>query len=183
MKKDLTAFARILISENEIKEKIKEVANQISADYAGEDVLFIGILKGSVIFFADLTREIKLPLTMDFMAISSYGAGTTSSGEVKMLKDLDKSICGKNVVIVEDIIDSGNTLSYLKRLLSSRQPKSIKICTLLDKPSRRKVDLQPDYCCFTIPDEFVFGYGLDVDQFYRNVKDIYILDPEDYPEE
>lgn len=183
MKKDLTAVARILISENEIKEKIKEVANQISADYAGEDVLFIGILKGSVIFFADLTREIKLPLTMDFMAISSYGAGTTSSGEVKMLKDLDKSICGKNVVIVEDIIDSGNTLSYLKRLLSSRQPKSIKICTLLDKPSRRKVDLQPDYCCFTIPDEFVFGYGLDVDQFYRNVKDIYILDPEDYPEE
>ena len=183
MKKDLTAVARILISENEIKEKIKEVANQISADYAGEDVLFIGILKGSVIFFADLTREIKLPLTMDFMAISSYGAGTTSSGEVKMLKDLDKSICGKNVVIVEDIIDSGNTLSYLKRLLSSRQPKSIKICTLLDKPSRRKVDLQPDYCCFTIPDEFVFGYGLDVDQFYRNVKDIYILDPEYYPEE
>ena len=183
MKKDLTAVAKVLISENEIKEKLKEVAGKICADYEGEDVLFVGILKGSVIFFADLVREINLPLTMDFMAISSYGVGTTSSGEVKMLKDLDKSICGKNVVIVEDIIDSGNTLSYLKRLLSSRQPKSIKICTLLDKPSRRKVDLQPDYCCFTIPDEFVFGYGLDVDQFYRNVKDIYILDPEDYPEE
>lgn len=183
MKKDLTAVAKVLISENEIKEKLKEVAGKICADYEGEDVLFVGILKGSVIFFADLVREINLPLTMDFMAISSYGAGTTSSGEVKMLKDLDKSICGKNVVIVEDIIDSGNTLSYLKRLLSSRQPKSIKICTLLDKPSRRKVDLQPDYCCFTIPDEFVFGYGLDVDQLYRNVKDIYILDPEDYPEE
>ena len=183
MKKDLTSVAKVLISENEIKEKIKEVAAKIEKDYAGEDVLFVCILKGSVIFFADLTREINLPLTMDFMAISSYGAGTTSSGEVKMLKDLDKSICGKNVIIIEDIIDSGNTLSYLKRLLSSRQPKSIKICTLLDKPSRRKVDIEPDYCCFTIPDEFVFGYGLDVAQLYRNVKDIYILDPKDYPEE
>lgn len=179
----LTERAKILISENELKEKIKEVASKIAADYVGEEVLFVGILKGSIHFYSDLTREITFPMTMDFMAISSYGAGTTSSGEVKMLKDLDKSICGKNVIIVEDIIDSGNTLSYLKRLLSSRQPKSIKICTLLDKPSRRKVDLQPDYCCFTIPDEFVFGYGLDVDQQYRNLKDIYILAPEDYPEE
>ena len=176
-------LARILIAEGEIKARIKELGKQITADYEGESVLFVGILKGCIHFYSDLTREINLPLTMDFMAISSYGAGTTSSGEVKMLKDLDKSICGKHVIIVEDIIDSGNTLSYLKRLLSSRQPKSIKICTLLDKPSRRKVDLTPDYCCFTIPDEFVFGYGLDVDQLYRNEKDIYILDPENYPKE
>ena len=183
MKKNLAKVAKVLISENELKEKIKEVAAQITKDYEGEDVLFVGILKGCINFYSDLTREVELPVTMDFMAISSYGAGTTSSGEVKLLKDLDKSICGKNVLIVEDIIDSGNTLSYLKRLLSSRQPKSVKICTLLDKPSRRKVDLNPDYCCFTIPDEFVFGYGLDVDQYYRNEKNIYILDPEDYPEE
>lgn len=176
-------LARVLITESEIKERVKEIGAKITADYAGEEVLFVGILKGCVHFFSDLTREVKLPLTMDFMAISSYGAGTTSSGEVKMLKDLDKTINNKNVIIVEDIIDSGNTLSYLKRLLSSRQPKSIKICTLLDKPSRRKVDIEPDYCCFTIPDEFVFGYGLDVDQFFRGEKDIYILDPENYPKE
>ena len=182
MNKNLAELAKVMISEEDIKAKIKEVARKITNDYLGEEVLFVCILKGSVLFYSDLVREIKLPLTMDFMAISSYGSGTSSSGEVKMLKDLDKSICGKNVVIVEDIIDSGNTLSYLKRALSSRQPKSIKICTLLDKPSRRTVDIQPDYCCFTIPDEFVFGYGLDVDQYYRNEKDIYILDPEDYPE-
>lgn len=177
MKKD---FARVLLSREEIAEKIKEVAARITEDYKGESVLFVGILKGSIHFYSDLTREIDLPLTMDFMAISSYGAGTTSSGEVKMLKDLDKTINGKNVIIVEDIVDSGNTLSYLKRLLSSRQPKSIKICTLLDKPSRRKVDLVPDYCCFTIPDEFVVGYGLDYDEIYRNEKDIYVLDPSVY---
>ena len=183
MNKDLSTVAKVLITENQIKERIVELANQITEDYNGEEVLFVGILKGCIHFYSDLTREVKLPLTMDFMAISSYGAGTSSSGEVKMLKDLDKSICGKNVIIVEDIIDSGNTLSYLKRLLSSRQPKSIKICTLLDKPSRRKADIKSDYCCFTIPDEFVFGYGLDVDQFYRGKKDIYILDPKDYPNE
>lgn len=179
MKKD---FARVLISETEIKEKIKEIAAKITSDYAGESVLFVCILKGSIHFYSDLTREIDLPLTMDFMSISSYGSGTTSSGEVKMLKDLDKSICNKHVIIVEDIIDSGNTLSYLKRLLSSRQPKSIKICTLLDKPSRRKVDLTPDYCCFIIPDEFVVGYGLDFDEIYRNEKEIYVLDPSVYSE-
>lgn len=183
MKKNLAKVAKVLLSEDELKQKIKEVASQIAKDYEGEEVLCVGILKGCINFYADLTREIELPVTMDFMAISSYGAGTSSSGEVKLLKDLDKSICGQNVIIIEDIIDSGNTLSYLKRLLLSRQPKSVKICTLLDKPSRRKVDLDPDYCCFTIPDEFVFGYGLDVDQQYRNEKNIYILDPKDYPEE
>ena len=179
MKKD---FARLLISREEIAENIKEVAAQTTEDYKGESVLFVCILKGSIHFYSDLTREVNLPLTMDFMSISSYGAGTTSSGEVKMLKDLDKTINGKHVIIVEDIIDSGNTLSYLKRLLSSRQPASIKICTLLDKPSRRKVDISPDYCCFTIPDEFVVGYGLDYDEIYRNEKEIYVLDPAVYSE-
>ncbi len=177
MKKD---FARVLISRDEISAKIKETAHRISEDYKGEEVLFVCILKGSVHFYSDLTREIDLPFTMDFMSISSYGAGTTSSGEVKMLKDLDKTINGKNVIIVEDIVDTGNTLSYLMRLLSSRQPKSLKICTLLDKPSRRKVELVPDYSCFTIPDEFVVGYGLDYDEFYRGEKDIYVLDPSVY---
>ena len=179
MKKD---FAKVLITKEEIAAKVKAVAARITEDYKGESVLFVCILKGRVHFYSDLTREIDLPLTMDFMSISSYGAGTTSSGEVKMLKDLDKTINGKHVIIVEDIIDSGNTLSYLKRLLSSRQPASIKICTLLDKPSRRKVDLTPDYCCFTIPDEFVVGYGLDYDELYRNEKEIYVLDPAVYSE-
>lgn len=179
MKKD---FSKVLITKEEIDTRIKEVAARITEDYKGESVLFVCILKGSIHFFSDLTREIDLPLTMDFMAISSYGAGTTSSGEVKMLKDLDKTINGKHVIIVEDIIDSGNTLSYLKRLLGSRQPASIKICTLLDKPSRRKVDITPDYCCFTIPDEFVVGYGLDFDEIYRNEKEIYVLDPSVYSE-
>lgn len=173
-------FERVLISEDEIKARISEVAHQITEDYNGEPVLMIGILKGCIHFFSDLTREIDLPLSMDFMAISSYGAGTTSSGEIKMLKDLDKPISGKNVMIVEDIIDSGNTLSYLVRLLGSRHPKSIKICTLLDKPSRRKVELVPDYRCFEIPDEFVVGYGLDYDEIYRNEKQVYVLSPSVY---
>jgi hypoxanthine phosphoribosyltransferase len=177
MKKD---FERILISREELAKRIKEVAAEIDRDYAGEPVLLVGILKGSVLFFADLVRELSLPASMDFMAISSYGAGTTSTGEVKMLKDLDKSVSGKNVLIVEDIIDSGNTLSYLKRLLLSRGPKSLKICTLLDKPDRRKVELPVDYCCFQIPDEFVVGYGLDYNELYRGEKDIYILSPDVY---
>lgn len=173
-------FEKILISKETIAARIKEVAAQIDKDYEGEHVLLIGILKGSVIFFADLIRELTVPTSMDFMAISSYGAGTTSSGEVKMLKDLDKSISGKNVIIVEDIIDSGNTLKYLTKLLSSRSPKSIKICTLLDKPDRRKTDIKVDYSCFIIPDEFVVGYGLDYDELYRGEKDIYVLSPKIY---
>lgn len=177
MKKD---FEKILIDKDEIAARIKEIAAQIDEDYQGEPLLLVGILKGSVLFFSDLIREINLPVSMDFMAISSYGSGTTSSGEVKMIKDLDKTINGKNVLIVEDIIDSGNTLAYLKRLLLSRKPKSLKICTLLDKPDRRKADITVDYCCFTIPDEFVVGYGLDYDELYRGEKDIYILSPDVY---
>lgn len=177
MKKD---FEKILINKDEIATRIKDIAAQINEDYQGEPLLLICILKGSVLFFSDLIREITLPVSMDFMAISSYGSGTTSSGEVKMIKDLDKTIDGKNVLIVEDIIDSGNTLAYLKRLLLSRNPKSLKICTLLDKPDRRKVDIAVDYCCFTIPDEFVVGYGLDYDELYRGEKDIYVLSPDVY---
>ena len=173
-------FEKLLISKEDIAKRIKEVAEQINKDYEGESLLLVGILKGSVLFFSDLIREIEVPVSMDFMAISSYGSGTTSSGEVKMIKDLDKTIEGKNVLIVEDIIDSGNTLSYLKRLLLSRNPKSLKLCTLLDKPDRRTADITVDYCCFSIPDEFVVGYGLDYDELYRGEKDIYILSPKVY---
>ena len=172
MKKD---FARILISKEEIAEKIKEVAAQITADYQGQSVLFVCILKGSVHFYSDLTREIDLPLTMDFMSISSYGAGTTSSGEVKMLKDLDKSICGKHVIIVEDIIDSGNTLYNLKNLLATRNPASVKICAFLDKPDRRLREVAVDYVGYAIPDEFVVGYGLDYNEDFRTLPDVRIL--------
>ena len=176
----LTEHAKILISENDLKIKIKEVAEKITADYNGEEVLFVGILKGCIHFYSDLTREVSLPLTMDFMAISSYGSGTTSSGEVKMLKDLDKSICGKNVIIVEDIIDSGLTLSYLKKYLINKGVRSVKTCTLLDKPSRRKVEFVPDYRGLEIPDEFVVGYGLDYAEKYRALPYVGVLKPEVY---
>ena len=165
----LTEHAKILINENDLKAKIKEVADKISADYCGEEVLFVGILKGSIHFYSDLTREINLPLTMDFMAISSYGAGTTTSGEVKMLKDLDKSICGKHVIIVEDIIDTGRTLKDVYELLKARNPLSLRVVTLLDKPSRRLVDFEADMALFTIPDHFVIGYGLDCAEYFRNL--------------
>ena len=173
-------FEKVLISKEDIAKRIKEIAKEITDDYNGEPLLLVGILKGSVLFFSDLIREIELPVSMDFIAVSSYGSGTTSSGEVKMIKDLDKTIEGKNVLIVEDIIDSGNTLSYLKKLLLSRNPKSLKLCTLLDKPDRRTADISVDYCCFTIPDEFVVGYGLDYDELYRGEKDIYVLSPKVY---
>jgi hypoxanthine phosphoribosyltransferase len=178
----LTQSAKILISENELKAKIKDLAAKISADYEGEEVLFVGILKGCIHFYSDLTREITVPTTMDFMAISSYGAGTTSSGEVKMLKDLDKSICGKNVIIVEDIIDSGVTLSHLTKYLTLKGAHSVRTCTLLDKPSRRRVEFVPDHCGFEIPDEFVVGYGLDYAEMYRALPFVGVLKPEVYGE-
>ena len=165
----LTERAKILISENELKEKIHELGVKISADYQGEEVLFVGILKGCIHFYSDLTREITIPMSMDFMAISSYGAGTTSSGEVKMLKDLDKSICGKNVIIVEDIIDTGRTLNDIVKMLQLRNPLSLHVVTLLDKPSRRVVDFKADISLFTIPDHFVIGYGLDCGEYFRNL--------------
>ncbi len=159
----------ILISREQLQAKVKELGAQITKDYEGEEVLLVGILKGSVPFMADLMREINLPLTIDFMQVSSYGGATKSSGVVKIVKDLDADITGKNLIIVEDIIDSGYTLSYLKQYFANRGCKSLKICTILDKPSRRQVDLLPDYCGFQVDDLFIVGYGLDLDQKYRNL--------------
>lgn len=167
---------KVLISESDVKDRVKAIAREISEDYKGKTVTLICILSGASIFFADLVRELDLDLRFEFMSVSSYGAGTVSSGEVKILKDVNHPIAGKDVIIVEDIIDSGCTLSYLKRVLEQRAPASIKICTILDKPSRRKVEFKGDYVGFEIPDEFVIGYGLDYDGKYRNLKDVCVLE-------
>ncbi len=159
----------VLIDETTVDEKIKEIAEQISKDYEGKSITLICILKGSVFFVCELAKRITVPVTLDFMSVSSYGSGTESSGRVKIVKDLDESIEGKDILIVEDIIDSGRTLSHLMTLLKARNPKSIKLCTLLDKPERRVVSVDVDYTCFEIPDKFVVGYGLDYDQKYRNL--------------
>ena len=166
---------RVLISEEKIKERIKELAKVIEKDFAGKSPLMVGILKGSVVFFTDLVRAIDLDLTFDFMALSSYGAGTKSSGEVKMIKDLDRKIEGKSIIIVEDIIDSGYTMAYLKKMLMARNPAEIKICTLLDKPSRREADVHADYVGFEIENEYVVGYGMDYNGLYRNLPYIGVL--------
>ena len=170
----------ILIDRDAIHARIKEMAARLEEDYRGETVVMICILRGASVFFCDLVRELDLDVRFEFMSVSSYGAGTTSSGEVRILKDINIPLANQNVVIVEDIIDSGNTLSYLKRLLEQRNPKSLKICALLDKPSRRKVELQGDYIGFTVEDKFLVGYGLDYAEKYRNLKDIGILKPEIY---
>ena len=166
---------RILIPEDKVDERIVQLAEQISQDYAGRQVHLIGILKGSIFFICELAKRITVPVTMDFMSVSSYGAGTKSSGVVKLIKDLDEPLDGKDVLVVEDIIDSGRTLSYLLQNLSSRHPASIRLCTMLDKPERREVDVEVDYQGFRIPDEFVIGYGLDYDQRYRNLPYIGVL--------
>lgn len=163
------SFEEVLISKEELAAKVAELGAQISKDYEGEELFLIGILKGSVPFMADLMRAITLDVEMDFMSVSSYGSGTKSSGVVRILKDLDSDIAGKNVLIVEDIIDSGLTLAYLKEYLAKRNPKSIKIVTMLSKPARRKADLEADYTGFVIDDKFIVGYGLDIDQKYRNL--------------
>ncbi|NLM12595.1 MAG: hypoxanthine phosphoribosyltransferase [Epulopiscium sp.] len=170
----------ILFTEEEIAEKVKELGQQISKDYHGEDLTVVGILKGSNIFMGDLIRKIDIPLSIDFMVVSSYGQSTESSGVVKVLKDLEYSIEGKNILIVEDIIDTGLTLDYLKENLLRRKPKSLKICTLLDKPTRRKVDLKVDYIGFEIPDAFIVGYGIDYAEKYRNLPFIASLKEEVY---
>ncbi|ADG81653.1 hypoxanthine phosphoribosyltransferase [Thermincola potens] len=177
MQQDLN---KCLVGANEIKAKVKELGEQISKDYAGKDLLVIGILNGAVIFMADLIREITIPINIDFMAVSSYGATTESSGVVRILKDLDQSVENKHVLIVEDIIDSGLTLKYLVEILKSRGPASVKVCTLLDKPDRRKTEVHVDYNGFVIPDEFVVGYGLDYDEKYRHLQEIYVLKEEIY---
>ena len=166
---------KILFSEEEIAERLSVLAEKIDKDYFGKRPLMVCVLKGSVLFFTDLIREITLPVEIDFMSISSYGAGATTSGEVKVLKDLDNRLDGRDVIIVEDIVDSGLTLNYMTKLLSSRNPASIKVCALLDKPSRRKVDIKADYIGFEVGNEFVIGYGLDYAQKYRNLPYIGIL--------
>ena len=161
--------------------ELKELGEKITNDYKDSDnFIVIGVLKGAVVFMSDLIRSIELPLKIDFMAVSSYGTSTESSGVVRILKDLDESVEGKDVLIVEDIVDSGLTLSYMHKILKSRKPASLKICTLLDKPNRRKVDLKIDYLGFEIPDDFVVGYGLDYAGKYRNLRDICVLKPEIY---
>lgn len=159
----------VLISEEELSLTVKRLGAQICEDYKDKDLLLVSVLKGSVIFMADLMREIKIPCNIDFMAVSSYGSGSKTSGVVKIIKDLDKSIEGKDLLIVEDILDSGRTLSYIKEILLARKPNSIKICTLFDKPERREVELYADYIGCKVPNEFIVGYGLDYDEYYRNL--------------
>lgn len=170
----LKDFERILLSQDEIQKRVLEISKQLSEDYAGKDLMLICILKGSIFFFADIFKNMTIPTKIDFMAVSSYGSGTTS-GELKISKDLKEPIEGKDVLIIEDIVDSGRTLSKLKQLLLERNPASVKICSLLDKPDRRIVDVDVDYVGFCIPDEFVVGYGLDYDENYRQYQDIYVL--------
>ena len=171
---------KILFTEEELQKRVAELGAQITADYAGKTPVLASVLRGSYIFMADLTRQIKLPLTVDFMAVSSYGSGTASSGQVEIRKDLSDSIEGRDLLIVEDILDSGNTLYYLRHILNARHPASIKLCTLLDKPERRTKPIEADYKGFTIPDAFVVGYGLDYDERYRNLPYIGILKHEVY---
>ncbi len=166
----------VLLSEKQIKARIKELAREISADYRKKKPLLIGVLKGAVVFLSDLIREMDIPLEIDFMAVSSYGADTASSGIVRIQKDLEQSIKDRDVLIVEDIVDTGLTLNYLYDTLSSQKPRSLKVVTLLDKPDRRKVEFKADYCGFEIPDHFVIGYGLDFNEEYRNLGDLCVLD-------
>ena len=172
----------VLLSEEDIRGIVSRMGEQITADYADKNPLIVSVLKGSYVFMADLTRAIDTPCNVDFMVVSSYGNGTKPSGEVQIIKDIAQPIDGRDLLIVEDILDSGATLSYLKELLTARQPKSIRIATLLDKPERRKSNITADYKGFEIPDEFVVGYGLDYAQKYRNMPYIGVLKPEVYSE-
>ena len=171
---------RVLFTEEELKARVAEIAARIDRDYAGKEPMLISVLRGSFIFMADLARAITLPCTVDFMAVSSYGSGTTSSGQVKITKDLSESIEGRDIIVVEDILDSGNTLSYLFQLLQARHPASVRLCTLLDKPSRRTKPITADYTGFTVDDLFVVGYGLDYAEKYRNLPYLGILKPAVY---
>jgi len=170
----------VLISHQQIRERTRELGRQITEDYRGKDPLLICILKGGLMFLADLMREIDLPLEIDFIAVSSYGDSTESSGVVRILMDLERNIQGRHVLIVEDIIDTGRTLTYIIENLRTRGPASVKVCTLLDKPSRRELEIPIDYVGFTIPDKFVIGYGLDYGEIYRNLPFVGVLKPELY---
>lgn len=171
---------RVLITKEQIAAKVKEIAAEIKRDFGDEEIIMVCILRGSLYFFADLTKELDNDLMLEFMSVTSYGSGTTSSGEVRILKDISRPLENKNVIVVEDIIDTGNTLSYLKRILLERMPKKLKICSLLDKPSRREAEIEGDYVGFTIPNEFVVGYGLDYAQRYRNLPEVCVLKEEVY---
>ncbi len=171
---------KVLYTEEEIRSAAKRLADRINEDYAGQEVVFVGLLKGSVQFMADLLKHINIMCTVDFMCVSSYGNGTKSTGRVNIIKDLSEPIDDKNVIIVEDIIDSGNTLNFINRYFSAKNARSVRICTLLDKPSRREVEIDVDYIGFEVPDEFVVGYGLDYGEYYRNLPYIGVLKPEIY---
>ena len=173
-------IASVLLSAEEIQARTAELGAQISRDFDGREPLFVGVLKGCFVFMADLMRSVTIPCSVDFMAVSSYGGGTSTSGKVRMLKDVSVDLRGRHVVILEDILDSGVTLSHVCAHLREMGPASLKICTLLDKPSRRQTDVKADYVGFTIPNEFVVGYGLDYDEHYRNLPDVCILSPKMY---
>ena len=173
-------IGEILVQPDELKQRVRTLGEQVSAAYADRDLLLVGVLKGALMFIVDLARAIELPVTLDFMAVASYGASTETSGIVRILKDLDSSIEGKHVLVVEDIIDSGLTLTYILETLRNRNPASLRVCSLLNKPDRRRVDVPIDYVCFNIPDEFVVGYGLDFNQIYRNLPFVGVLKPETY---
>ena len=170
---------RVLLTEEEVDKRIQEIGEQISKDYEGKQVHLVCVLKGGSFFMCELAKRISVPVSLDFMSVASYGSDTKSSGVVKIVKDLDDSIKGKAVLVVEDIVDSGRTLSYLLEMLRDRGPASLKLCTLLDKPDRRVIDVNVNYTGFRIPDEFVVGYGLDYDQKYRNLPYIGVVDFED----
>jgi hypoxanthine phosphoribosyltransferase len=174
------AIERVVVSRQEIADKVRELAGLIDADYAGKEVLLVGVLKGAVMVMADLARALTVPVSMEFMAVSSYGSGTSSSGVVRILKDLDKDITGRHVLVVEDIIDSGLTLSWLLRNLHSRGPATVEVCALLRKPDAQQVDVPVRYVGFEIPDEFVVGYGLDHAERYRELPFVGVLRPEVY---
>ena len=167
---------RVLLSEEEVDKRISELGEQISKDFAGEEIHLVCVLRGSIFFTCELAKRITVPVTIDFMQVSSYGSETISSGKIKVVKDLEDSLMGKNVIVIEDIIDTGRTLSHLLKMLQERKPKELRLCTLLDKPDRRVVDVDVDYTGFEIPDEFVVGYGLDYAQKYRNLPYIGIVE-------
>ncbi len=169
---------RVMYTEENVEKRVREIAAQISRDFEGQEIHLICILKGSIFFTAELAKRITLPVTLDFMSVSSYGAGTESTGRIKIIKDLDENIADKNVIVVEDIIDSGRTLSFLMDMLLARKPKTLSLCTLLNKPDRRVVDVKVDYVGYDIPDEFVVGYGMDYDQKYRALPYIGVVETE-----
>lgn len=172
--------AEILFTEEQLAQIVRRIGRQINEDYKDKNLLMVSVLKGSLIFMADLMREIRIPCAIDFLSVSSYGKGTVSSGEVRIMKDLDQSLEGKDILVIEDILDSGRTLTYLLKTLAARNPSSIRLCTLLDKPERRQVEVHPDYVGAQVEDKFIVGYGLDYAEQYRNLPYIGVLKPEIY---